>query len=340
MDLLCSAAGNRPLMIIVVSPGADPEQVRKQLAARGLWSSLHRSQQGRAVFLIDPCSLPLGVADLADIEGIESVAAPASEHPLIDAQTGAVDVRGIAIGGGSPPVLIAGPCSVEAPEQIERLAEQIASLGIPLLRGGAFKPRTSPYSFQGRGAEALRWLAEAARRHHLRVVSEAMSEAAVPVVAEWSDLVQIGSRNMHNFALLRTAAQAGKPVLLKRGMAATLEEWLAAGEYLRLHGCPGVVFCERGVRSFDHQTRNLLDISAVALLAGVRGLPVIVDPSHAAGRRDLVLPLARAALAAGAAGIMIETHDDPGSALSDGPQALAPKELATLARALGAMAGH
>jgi 3-deoxy-7-phosphoheptulonate synthase len=222
-----------------------------------------------------------------------------------------------------------GPCSVESPEQIDRLAHALSGLGVAFLRGGAFKPRTSPYGFQGHGAQALGWLRAAAHTHGMRVVTEALSEADVDTVAEHADLVQIGSRNMQDFALLRAVGQAGLPVLLKRAVSATIDEWLLAAEHLLVHGAAGVVLCERGIRGFDPSTRNVLDLGAVAVLHA-RGVPVLVDPSHAAGRRDLVPPLARAALAAGAAGLMIEVHDAPGQALSDGPQALHPTDLAAL----------
>ncbi len=202
------------------------------------------------------------------------------------------------------------------------------------LRGGAYKPRTSPYAFQGHGEPALAWMRRAADACGMKVVTEALAEADVALVAEHADLVQVGSRNMHNYALLKAIGRTGRPVLLKRGMAATIDEWLHAGEYLLAAGAAGVVFCERGIRSFDDSTRNLLDLGAVALLAHVHRLPVIVDPSHGAGRRDLVLPLGRAALAAGAAGLMIETHDEPARALSDGPQAIPLAELGAMVREL------
>ncbi len=227
-----------------------------------------------------------------------------------------------------------GPCAVESERHVFTLAERLAALGVAFLRGGAFKPRTSPYAFQGHGEPALGWMRRAADATGMKVVTEALAEADVEVVAEHADLVQVGSRNMHNYALLKAIGRTGRPVLLKRGMAATLDEWLHAGEYLLAGGAAGVVFCERGIRSFDDSTRNLLDLGAVALLAHVYRLPVIVDPSHGAGRRDLVLPLGRASLAAGAAGLMIESHDDPARALSDGPQAIPLAELPALVREL------
>jgi 3-deoxy-7-phosphoheptulonate synthase len=231
-------------------------------------------------------------------------------------------------------VLISGPCSVETPEQIAECARLVRRAGGLLLRGGAFKPRSSPYSFSGHGADALRWLREAAKSEGLAVVTEVLGERDVDIVAEQADLLQIGSRNMQAFALLRAVGRARKPVLLKRGMAATVEEWLLAAEHLLVAGAPSVVFCERGLRSFDPRTRNLLDLGAVALLANVYRLPTLVDPSHAAGRRDLIEPLSRAAMAAGAHGLMIECHPDAAHAKSDGPQALDPDALARVGASL------
>jgi 3-deoxy-7-phosphoheptulonate synthase len=237
------------------------------------------------------------------------------------------------------PIWMCGPCSVESEGHARDVAAGVAALGAAFLRGGAFKPRTSPYAFQGVGPAGLAWLRRAADAHGLKVVTEALGEADVPAVAEHADMIQVGSRNMHNYALLKAIGRTGRPVLLKRGMAATVEEWLLSGEYLLLSGASGVVFCERGIRSFDPATRNLLDLGAVALLSHALRLPVVVDPSHAAGRRDLILPMARAALAAGAAGVMIETHDDPARALSDGPQALRLAELAAVVRELAGPPG-
>jgi len=320
-------------MVIYLKPGADADRVKRALIARGQWiQQVEKGRDGAVLSLqIASFSTAIPAAELEGIEGVARVGAPASEHPRVDAQGPRVSVGGVEVGGDAPPVLLSGPCAVESEERIHAIARQLAPLGVSFLRGGAYKPRTSPYAFQGHGAEALRWLRRAADAHGLKVVTEAMSEADVPLVAEFADLLQIGSRNMQNFSLLKVAGKVGRPVLLKRAMAATVEEWLLAGEYLLTHGAPGVIFCERGIRGFDGSTRNLLDLGAVALLSAVYRLPVVVDPSHATGRRDLVLPLARAALAAGAAGVMIETHDDPSQALSDGPQALLPWQLRELA---------
>lgn len=306
--------------------------MQRALTGMGLWV---RRMDGETVqFIVEPGSANVDPASLRDIEGVAAVAAEPSPHPLLDAQEHAVLAGGVAFGAGAEPVLMAGPCSVESEEQIHGIAARVAEVGGTFLRGGAFKTRTSPYAFQGRGEEALRWLRDAADAHGLAVVTEALSPEQTPVVARYADLIQIGSRNMQNSPLLSAAAAQDRPILLKRGMAATIDEWLLAGEYCLLHGAPAVVFCERGIRSFDPRTRNLLDLGAVALLAGVHGFPVIVDPSHATGRRDLLRPLSRAAIAAGAAGVMVETHPDPGSALSDASQALPLQDLADLARDL------
>lgn len=323
-------------MIIQLSPDADTDQVKRALVAAGLWvTALHDDQRRVSHFSVSAASAAVAASELMRIPGVASVVAPASAHPKVDASPSTVTVRGVVVGGGAP-VVMAGPCAVESEAQIEALAARVARGGARFLRGGAFKPRTSPYAFQGHGEVALRWMRRAAELHGLRVVTEALGEADVPAVAEHADLLQVGSRNMQNFSLLKAVGRTGRPALLKRAMSATVEEWLLAGEYLLEHGAAGVIYCERGIRGFDRATRNLLDLGAVALLAHAHKLPVVVDPSHATGRRDLVLPLARAALAAGAAGVMLETHDDPGRALSDGPQALLPEDFSAVMASLGA----
>ena len=328
-------------MLVSLTADADPQAVKRELAARGLWiAAVLRELDGREMhYRIAPHSTLHDPQALTQIAGVRAVSVAAPEHPRIDAQGPVVHVAGIAIGGPQP-VLMCGPCSVESPEQIDAIAARLSPLGVQFLRGGAFKPRSSPYTFQGHGDGALSWMHDAARRHGLRVVTEVLSEQDVPAVAEHADLIQIGSRNMQNFALLKRVGKTGTPVLLKRSMSATIDEWLLAGEYLLLNGSAGVVLCERGIRGFDDRTRNLLDLTAVALLAHIHKLPVIVDPSHGTGRRDLILPLSRAALAAGAAGVMIETHDNPGCALSDGPQALPAADLENVVHALRADAGR
>jgi chorismate mutase/prephenate dehydratase len=232
-----------------------------------------------------------------------------------------VRVGNVEIGGGRP-VIIAGPCSVESEEMIVRTAEAVAAAGADMLRGGAFKPRTSPYDFQGLGVKGLKYLAEARERTGLPVVTEVMSWEEVPLVARYADMLQIGARNMQNFALLRAAGRSGKPILLKRGGGGTIEEWLHAAEYILSHGNPNVVMCERGIRTFERATRHTLDLNAVALVRERSHLPVIADPSHAAGARSIVPALTLASLAAGAQGVIIEVHPDPDQALSDGAQSL------------------
>ena len=232
--------------------------------------------------------------------------------------------------GGDALAICAGPCSVESREQIDATAAAVARAGANILRGGAFKPRTSPYAFQGLGQHGLELLRAAADRHGLAVVTEVLDPRDVGAVARYADMLQIGARNMQNFALLREAGECGKPVLLKRGFAATVDEWLMAAEYLLVAGNPNVVLCERGVRSFDPSTRNVLDLSVVPLLAEMTHLPVIVDPSHGTGVARLVEPMALAGIAAGADGLLVEVHPDPSNAASDGQQSLTPEAFATL----------
>jgi 3-deoxy-7-phosphoheptulonate synthase len=229
---------------------------------------------------------------------------------------------------------LAGPCAVETPEQTLEAAQMAKSAGATILRGGAFKPRTSPYAFQGLGLAGLEILASVREATGLPVVTEVVDARDVTVVAEYADMLQIGTRNMANFGLLQAAGDAGKPVLLKRGMTATIEEWLMAAEYIAQRGNLDVVLCERGIRTFEPATRNTLDISAVPVVQAASHLPVIVDPSHASGRKDLVVPLSRAAIAVGADGVIVDVHPDPETALCDGPQALLGNDLRELAQAV------
>ena len=231
-----------------------------------------------------------------------------------------VHVGDVAIGGTHSPVLIAGPCAIESAAQVEAVAAHVASQGVTLFRGGAFKPRTDPYSFQGLGEEGLRLARQACDRHGLKLVSEIMDAADLPIFERYADVLQIGARNMQNFSLLKAAGASRKPVLLKRGLSATVEEWVMAAEYLLNAGNPNVVLCERGIRTFERYTRNTLDVSAVALAKLETHLPVLVDVTHSGGRRDLLVPLTKAGLAVGADGIMIEVHPNPAVALSDQKQ--------------------
>lgn len=224
--------------------------------------------------------------------------------------------------GGNKPVIIAGPCAIESKEQLLKIAKSVKKLGAHMLRGGAYKPRTSPYSFQGIGEEALKMMHDVGREVGLPIVTEIVSIADLDLFKKYVDMVQIGSRNMHNFDLLQRAAAMGKPMLLKRGMSATMEEFLLAAEYILNKGNPNVVLCERGIRTFETSARNILDLNTLALIQKESHLPIIADPSHSAGRYDLVSPLAKAALAAGAHGLIIEVHNNPKEALSDGEQSL------------------
>lgn len=232
--------------------------------------------------------------------------------------------------GSSRLVIIAGPCAVESHDQMISLAALLKNIGVHILRGGAFKPRTSPYSFQGLGEEGLRILAEAGNINGLPVVTEVTDVRELDLVCQYSDILQVGSRNMQNFGLLREVGKIGRPVMLKRGFSATLEEWLLAAEYIASEGNEQIILCERGIRTFETYTRNTMDISAIPALKELTHLPVIADPSHATGRRSLVGPVSGAAVAAGADGLMVEVHQNPDQALSDGQQSLEPQELADL----------
>jgi 3-deoxy-7-phosphoheptulonate synthase len=234
--------------------------------------------------------------------------------------------------GSSNLTIIAGPCAVESEYQALTIAEHVRRSGAQLFRGGAFKPRTSPYSFQGLGEQGLKILAKVRRETGMPVVTEVMDLEKIDLVAEYADVIQIGTRNMQNFSLLRRAGKASKPVLLKRGMAATIDEWLMAAEYIMEGGNSQVILCERGVRTFVHHSRNTLDLSAVSVVIKESHLPIIVDPSHAAGQRDQVIPLARASVAVGAHGLMVEVHHAPEEALSDGAQSLYPDQFEKMCR--------
>ena len=228
--------------------------------------------------------------------------------------------------GGSDLAVVAGPCSIESRDQAFEIAEQVAAAGAQFFRGGAYKPRTSPYAFQGLGVEALRIMAEIRELYGLRIVTEAIDNETLELVAEWADVIQIGARNMQNFSLLKKAGKLRKPVLLKRGLSATLEEFLMSAEYIMSEGNYQVILCERGVRTFADHTRNTLDLSIVPAVQRLSHLPILVDPSHGTGRRDSVLPMARAAVATGCDGILVEVHNHPEKALSDGPQSIYPDQ--------------
>lgn len=257
--------------------------------------------------------------------GVEAIVPIAHPFKLVSRQFQStrtvIDLQGVRIGGGTL-VVMAGPCSVESGDQLMETARSVKAAGANMLRGGAYKPRTSPYDFQGLGIEALQLLRQAREETGLPVVTEVMSEADVDIVAEYADMLQIGARNMQNFSLLRRVAAVDRPVLLKRGPSATVKEWLLAAEYLLAGGNKNVVLCERGIKTFETATRNTLDLSAIALVKELSHLPVIADPSHGTGLRSLVPAMSKAAISAGADGLMIEVHPCPERALSDGPQSM------------------
>jgi len=273
---------------------------------------------------------------------VEKVVAILAPYKLVSrtfrAQDTVVEVGGVQVGGRTVQVM-AGPCAVEDRGQLLEAAHLVKEAGARILRGGAFKPRTSPYSFQGLGEKGLEYLAEAREATGLLIVTEVMETTMLPLVAEYADILQIGARNMQNFYLLREVAKVDKPVLLKRGPSATIEEWLLSAEYVVSGGNPRVILCERGIRTFESYTRNTLDLSAVPVVKHLSHLPIIVDPSHATGKWRYVPPMARAALAAGADGLLVEVHPRPAVALSDGPQSLNPDNFRALMDELKGLAG-
>jgi 3-deoxy-7-phosphoheptulonate synthase len=336
-------------MILRLAEGQGPAAVqalRERIEREGLRVFLSPESTRPILAIVD--KVPAGLArELAARPEVTETSEPANAWRLVAREfresPSRIDIGGVTIGPDTV-VVIAGPCSVEGKDLIEETARSVANSGAHLLRGGAFKPRTSPYAFQGFGVEGLRQLKDAGEKFGLPVVTEIMDAADVPAFVEHDiDCLQIGARNMQNFRLLKAVAAARRPVLLKRGMAATVEEWLFAAEYLAAGGCHEILLCERGIRTFETATRNTLDLTVLPLLAELTHLPVIVDPSHAAGIARLVAPLSRAALAAGAAGVAVEVHPRPAEARSDGPQALLPGELSALvadARVMAAVCGR
>ena len=330
-------------MVVVMSAAASAEQVDAVVArveAAGGSAFISRGVQRTIVGLVGDVVAFQGL-NLRAMPGVGEVVRVSKPYKLVsrenhpDASTVTVGGTGSTaahIGPGTF-VLIAGPCAVETPEQTFQAAQMAKDAGATMLRGGAYKPRTSPYAFQGLGRRGLEILAEAREQTGLPVVTEVVDPADVPLVAEFADMLQIGTRNMQNFPLLQAVGGASKPVMLKRGLSATYEEWLMAAEYVAQRGNLDIVLCERGIRTFETATRNTLDLSAVPMVHALSHLPIVVDPSHSAGKRDLVVPLTRAAIAVGADAVMVDVHADPTAALCDGPQALYGDELAELARA-------
>jgi 3-deoxy-7-phosphoheptulonate synthase len=330
-------------VILILRADARDEEVQEvveRLQSEGLTAHVSRGTERTVVGVIgQDVQRAFALAHLPQVEQVVPVQHPyklASRdfHP----DNTLVKVGERTVIGGQQVVLMAGPCAVESEEQLMRTAEAVAKSGATVLRGGVYKPRTSPYSFQGLGREGLELLAEARRRYGLAIVTEAMDEEGLAQVAEVADMIQIGARNMQNFSLLRAVGRLRKPVLLKRGLSATIEEWLLAAEYILAGGNNQVVLCERGIRTYETKTRNTFDLSAVPVVKYLSHLPIIVDPSHATGIWQLVPPMARAGIAAGADGVIVEIHPKPEEALSDGRQSLTLEAWLELAKSLGTVA--
>ena len=325
-------------MLVVMRPGATAEEVRLVVATIEELGYEARPMPGRqrtTVGLVGNDGRVDGsrIAALAGVAELIHVTKPYKQvsrewraEPTIVRLAGGVTI------GGPDLAVMAGPCSVESESQILEAARAVRAAGASILRGGAFKPRSSPYAFQGLGPEGLRLLALARAETGLLIVTEAMDAEQLDLVVEVADIVQIGARNMQNYSLLKSAGRSGKPVLLKRGLSATIQDLLLSAEYLLAEGNPDVILCERGLRGFDSVTRNLFDLSAIPVVHHLSHLPIVADPSHGTGRRDMVIPMARAAVAAGADGLLIEVHPIPERALSDGVQSLDPAQFGTLMR--------
>ncbi len=323
-------------MVIVMEHSATEEQVQKVIETLvEVGYDVHRSTGVNYTVLgaVGVPRRPLDPQQLELIPGVREVVKISEPYKLVGRtfkpEDTVVDVSGVLVGG--PEVIaMAGPCSVETREQVGAVARSVAASGARVLRGGAFKPRTSPYSFQGHGEEALRWMREAADESGLAVISEVMDVRAIEMMMRYVDCLQVGARNVQNFDLLKELGKVRRPVLLKRGLSSTIEEWLLSAEYILAGGNGQVILCERGIRTFENATRNTLDISAIPVVKKRSHLPIVVDPSHGTGRRDKVIPMARAAIAAGADGLLIEVHNNPEKALSDGAQSLYPEQFDTL----------
>ncbi|MEL6612088.1 MAG: 3-deoxy-7-phosphoheptulonate synthase [Bacteroidota bacterium] len=315
-------------MVVVMQSGASEAQIEAVIERlNGYGFDVHRSS-GEAQTVLGAIGVQpdFDVRHIKILEGVADVYRVTSPYKFASRtwrqENTTVDLGDGVVLGGDEFVVMAGPCSVESEEQIEASAAFVASQGVPVLRGGAFKPRSSPYSFQGHGEDGLKWMRAAADRHGLKIITEVMRPADVELIGQYTDVFQIGSRNMQNFPLLKEVGKTNTAVFLKRGLSATIKEWLMSAEYILAGGNPNVILCERGIRTFETATRNTLDLSAVPVIKKHSHLPIFVDPSHGVGLRDKILPLARAGAAVGADGLMIETHPDPPSALSDGPQSL------------------
>jgi len=331
-------------MIVVLRSHASDEEIAdvcRRIEAMGYRAHTIRGELRTVVGAIGDDRAKDRLRALESLEYVEHVAPILQPFKLASREMRSEPTRVVVddvVVGGPRVVVMAGPCSVESREQLFEVAQKVKGAGATVLRGGAFKPRTSPYAFQGLEEEGLRLLAEARKATGLPVVTEVMEPERVELVAAYADIIQIGARNVQNFSLLRRVAECGKPVLLKRGMATSVQEWLLSAEYILAGGNPHVILCERGIRTFETATRFTLDLNAVPVVRKLSHLPVMVDPSHGTGHWDYVEPMARAAVACGADGLLIEVHPKPEEALSDGPQSLKPDRFARLMESLGAVA--
>ncbi len=330
-------------MIIVMSPTATQKEIEHVIArvtGAGLKVHLSEGKIRTIIGLIGEKKM-MAQLPLEALAGVEKTISVTAGYKLVSREfkneDTVIDIGGVLVGAQSLTIM-AGPCAVESREQLLESARIVKEAGAQFLRGGAYKPRTSPYSFQGLEEKGLEMLAEARAVTGLKVVTEVVDIQSVPVVSAYADVLQIGARNMQNFQLLKAVGKSGMPVLLKRGIAATINEWLHAAEYIMSEGNYNVMFCERGIRTFEDYTRNTLDLSAVAALKNISHLPVIVDPSHGTGLWKLVRPMAKAAIAGGADGLMIEVHPNPAEALSDGNQSLTPENFHMMMTEVGAVA--
>ena len=322
-------------MIIIMSPMATEENLQKvlnKIEREGLQYHLSKGSSRTIVGVIGEKKI-ISSLQMKAFDGVEKTVQITEKYKLVSREFKPMDtivnVGGVLIGGGNLGIM-AGPCAVESMEQLMESARCVKEGGANFLRGGAFKPRTSPYDFQGLAEQGLKMLKEAGEKNGLKVVTEIVDVNAVPMISAYADVLQVGARNMQNFELLKAVGRSKKPVLLKRGLSATISEWLNAAEYILSEGNYDVILCERGIRTYETFTRNTLDLSAVAAVKEISHLPVIVDPSHGTGRWQMVRPMARAAIAAGADGLMIEVHPNPEIALSDGDQSLTPKNFAVV----------
>jgi 3-deoxy-7-phosphoheptulonate synthase len=330
-------------MLIKLKRGSGPELLALlagKLESHGLHHCVSIADSETIVGLEKPLS-PEALDDLNSLGCIEEFIPISTPWKLASKafkkEKTQITIKGVTIGGPEV-IMMAGPCAIESEEQLRSIAEQLAKAKVKVFRASAFKPRTSPYSFQGMGVEGLRLHKMLQEEHHMLIETEVMDVRDVAIVAEHVDILRIGARNMQNFNLLKEVGRCGKPVILKRGISATVEEWLMSAEYIMAHGNHQVILCERGIRTFENSTRSTLDLSSVAVVKQMTHLPVIVDPSHAAGRKDIIPALSKAAVAIGADGLLIEVHHMPKDAKCDGKQALLPHELETLSHELDAIA--